>query len=98
MQEKEKERYETSLLTNILEKLGTLLAIGFGEAGTEIIIKNIQSKKLDPLIKGQKVTCIFGFCDIKFFEEATQVLREDVMKFVNTIAEIVHSVVDKYAG
>ncbi len=74
MQEAEKQRYETSLLTNILERLGTLLAIGFGEAGTEIIVKNIKGK-LDPLIKGQKVICIFGFCDIKFFEEATENLK-----------------------
>lgn len=77
--------------------MGTLLAIGFGEAGTQIIIKNIKGK-LNPLTKGEKVFCIFGFCDIKFFEEATEHLKEEVMQFVNTIAEIVHNVVDKYAG
>lgn len=53
---------------------------------------------MNPIIKGKKVICIFGFCDIKYFSELTEILKKDVMKFVNTIAEIVHLEVDKYAG
>lgn len=98
MQEKEKEKYETSLLIKTLIKSGKLLALGFGEAGTEIIIKNLEQEKLNPLIKGKKVICIFGFCDIKYFSELTEILKNDVMRFVNSIAEIVHSEVDKYGG
>ena len=74
------------------------MALGFGEAGTEIIIKNLEQDKLNPLIKGKKVICIYGFCDIKYFSELTELLNKDVMKLVNTIAEIVHFEVDKYAG
>lgn len=53
---------------------------------------------MNPLIKGKKVICIFGFCDIKFFSELTEILKNDVMRFVNSIAEIVHSEIDKYGG
>ena len=74
------------------------MALGFGEAGTEIIIKNLEQDKINPLIKGKKVICIFGFCDIKYFSMLTKILKNDVMRFVNNIAEIVHFEVDKYSG
>lgn len=41
---------------------------------------------------------IFGFCDIRNFTDATETLQTEVMVFVNKIAEIVHSQVDKYLG
>ena len=40
---------------------------------------------------GEKVLGIFGFCDIRNFVDATEVLETEVMVFVNQIAEIVHS-------
>ena len=74
------------------------MALGFGEAGTEIIIKNLEQDKINPLIKGKKVICIFGFWDMKYFSMLTKILKNDVMRFVNNIAEIVHFEVDKYSG
>ena len=41
---------------------------------------------------------IFGFCDIRNFTDATEVLQEQVMVFVNEIADIVHSTVDNLNG
>lgn len=35
---------------------------------------------------GKKVMCIFGFCDIRNFTDATEVLEANVMVFVNEIA------------
>jgi len=76
-------------------KLAALLALGFGEAGTEVIAKNLQGKgEVDPMIPGTKIVGIFGFCDIWNFTDATEILQEKVMVFVNTIAEIVHGLVD----
>ncbi len=34
---------------------------------------------------------VFGFCDIRNFTDATEVLQEGVMEFVNSIAQIVHT-------
>ena len=42
------------------------------------------------MIPGKKIIGIFGFCDIRNFTDATEVLQEEVMLFVNEIAEIVH--------
>lgn len=50
------------------------------------------------MIPGKKMMAIFGFCDIRNFTDATEILQEDVMVFVNEIAEIVHSIVDHFSG
>jgi len=59
------------------------LALGFGEAGSKIIADNMQAGDLDPMMKGIKVHAIFGFCDIRNFTDATEVLQTGVMMFVN---------------
>jgi hypothetical protein len=58
-----------------LSKIGGLLALGFGEAGSEIISKNIkEGVEINPMLPGKKVICIFGFCDIKKFQDFTEIL------------------------
>ena len=58
--------YETTILEDTIIKIGVLLALGFGEAGSEIIAKNISDQsEINTLADGQKVICIFGNCDIK---------------------------------
>lgn len=44
------------------------------------------------------VHAIFGFCDIRRFTDTTEVLLEEVMVFVNTIANVVHSSADYHGG
>lgn len=95
----EQTNYETQILERTIIKIGALLALGFGEAGSEIIAKNMEkSGEVDPLIPGKKMMAIFGFCDIRNFTDATEVLQEEVMVFVNEIADIVHSTVDYLGG
>jgi len=90
---------ETIEVENAIVKIGTMLALGYGEAGATIIAKNVaESGDLDPMLHGRKKMAIFGFCDIRNFTDATEVLQEDVMVFVNSIAEIVHSIVDAHTG
>lgn len=56
-------------------KIGGLLAIGFGQAGSELIIKNMKnSDKINPMIPGQKIMGIFGFCIIHDFSVTNDVL------------------------
>ena len=58
----------------------------------------IQGKDVNPNLAGKNQSAIFGFCDIRNFTDATEVLQEEVMVFVNSIAKIVHSTVDKFLG
>lgn len=91
--------FETQLLENTIIKIGVLLALGFGEAGSLIIGSNMEKGgEVDPMIEGNKVVGIYGFCDIRNFTDTTEELQEGVMMFVNEIAQVVHGVVDKYLG
>lgn len=94
--------FETRLLESTIEKITSLLRIGFGEAGALIISENLSVEKnssvIDPLIPGVRVYAIFGFCDIHHFDEINEKLGKEIMSFVNTIAAIVHSKVHAWAG
>lgn len=96
---KEKAKFETSMLESIIVKIGALLALGFGEAGSVIIAENMaKSGGVDPMLPGQKMFAVFGFCDIRNFADVTEILQIDVMMFVNEVADIVHNIVDDYSG
>jgi hypothetical protein len=82
---------ETGMLERTLQKLTGLLQVGFGEAGSRMIKKCMDSNEqgdLDPLVDGDRIVAIFGFCDIRRFTDATECLREDVMMYVNEIATL----------
>ena len=93
---------ETSLLEDAIMKIGALLALGFGEAGAQIISDNLNKDSGNSanraLAEGSKVLAIFALCDIRNFTDTTEVLQERVMVFVNEIAAIVHHTVDSYLG
>lgn len=95
--------YETRLLETTIEKITGLLRVGFGEAGAGIISANLSadssgSSAINPLLPGVRVYAIVGFCDIHQFEFVNQQLAADILQFVNTIAEIVHSRVHYWGG
>jgi class 3 adenylate cyclase len=90
---------ETKILERSIGKVCHLLSVGFGEAGAEIIANNMKSTGgINPMLPGKKVAAIFGFCDIRNFTSATEVLQEDIMEFVNCIASIVHAEVSFHGG
>ena len=56
------EGFETTLLETTLEKISSLLQVGFGVAGAQIIQSNMSSGgDLDVMIPGKKITAVFGF-------------------------------------
>lgn len=91
--------YEPAILEKIVIKIGMLLAIGFGEAGSNIIAQNMAlSGSVNPMLEGNKMVAIFGFCDIRKFAEITDILKADILPFVNKVAKIVHSIVNLHQG
>ena len=100
MENNVKEMNETLVIEKAINKISELLILGFGQAGCKIITHFLfdPDKDFDQIIPGEKTFAIFGFCDIRNFTDATEILLEDVMVFVNQIAEIVHSSVDYYGG
>jgi len=72
------------VLEKAIVKIGHLLAIGFGEAGSGIISKNMTGGgDLNPMMPGQRTHAIYGFCDIRNFTDSTEILQTQVMLFVN---------------
>jgi len=91
--------YETQVLERAIVKIGHLLALGFGEAGSGIIGQNMTSSgELNPMMPGVRTYAIFGFCILDHFIDSTEVLQTDIMSYVNSVAEITHSMVDKFGG
>uniref|UniRef100_A0A7S4JJH8 Guanylate cyclase domain-containing protein n=1 Tax=Odontella aurita TaxID=265563 RepID=A0A7S4JJH8_9STRA len=93
---------ETSFLMSTILRIGSLMKVGFGSAGVEIIQGNLkkgQKKEITFLnTQGSTVSCIFLFCDIRQFTDATECLQEEVFVFTNKIAAVVHSYCAAYDG
>lgn len=90
---------ETVLLQNTIAKIGQLLQIGFGEAGSEIIAKNMSNNAgIEPMCDGVKMEAVFGFCDIRNFTDTTECLQEKVMVYVNRVGAIVHEATHVWYG
>lgn len=92
---------ETRILENTIIKLGTLLALGFGEAGANITSRNMGSDNngsVNGMVAGTPVDCIIGFASIQDFSVLTEALQKNIMTFVNQVSEIVHGVIEEYSG
>lgn len=97
----DKDLMETVVLEKTIIKLGSLLALGFGEAGADIIGNNMRgsdSAGVNAMVPGRRVECIIGICRVRDFSVATEVLQSKVMTFGNQIAEIVHGVCNEFSG
>jgi len=95
------EGMETSFLSDTILRIGSLMKVGFGSAGVEIIRNNLDkgSKEMQFMNqKGMTVSCIFLFCDIRQFTDATEALQEEVFVFTNKIAAVVHSICNSFGG
>lgn len=96
-EEKNTKSMETYIVEEAIKKIGILIAVGLGEAGSSLIQTYLNGEG-DELMNAVSMDAVFGFCDIRNFTDATEVLQEEVMIFVNSIAEIIHTTTDKYIG
>lgn len=97
--EADEEGYETRMLEQTLSKIGGLLQVGFGVAGSEIIGANMNAEGgLNVLIPGQKITTVVVFGIIEDFTETCSCLGVNICKYINTIANIVHGGAHNWFG
>ena len=92
---------ETVMLERTITRIGGLLAVGFGEAGAELVSRSISlpvSSSRAIVGPGTRVEAIFGCIRIENFSTIAAVLQDKVMLFVNQVCEIVHGVVDEFHG
>jgi len=99
--QRDMELMETAILEKTIIKLGSLLALGFGEAGVNIIGQNLRGADtagVNAMIQGTLVDCVIGLARVRDFSVATEVLHSKIMTFGNQIAEIVHGVCSEFQG
>jgi len=95
----EKVRYETDALKLSLAKIATMLQVGFGEAGNDLVAENLKrGDTVDPMVPGRKLLGAYGFCIIDEYEEVLECLGEEILPFTNTAAGIVHDAVTENGG
>ena len=96
------EGMETTLLLQTITKIGSLMRVGFGEAGANVIANVLGDSGGEINLigegNGRLIHSIFGFCDVRSFTDTTECLQEEVMLFVNRIAHILHSIVVQCQG
>lgn len=96
------EGMETTLLLQTITKIGSLMRVGFGEAGASVIANVLGNSGGEINLigegNGRLIHSIFGFCDVRNFTDTTECLQEEVMLFVNRIAHILHSIVVQCQG
>ena len=56
-----------------INRISSLLKVGYGTAGAEIIRNTLDRNTIDDLtqIKGDIASCVFLFCDIRRFTDST---------------------------
>jgi len=91
---------ETTMLENTILKIGGLLQVGFGEAGAQIIGKNMSSGdgELNIMMPGRQINAVFGLFSINQFSECIDALQEEVTIFINTICCCLHNCVNRWSG
>jgi len=90
---------ELNELEQSIRKIASLLQVGIGLAGRETIARCLRTTgDINPIAVGIKVNCLFGFCDIRQFTDATECLQEQVMLFTNSVGHIVHHAVHDCGG
>lgn len=95
----EKVRYETDALKMSLAKIATMLQVGFGEAGNNLVAENLKKgDSVDPMVPGRKLLGAYGFCIIDEYEEVLECLGEEILPFTNTAATLVHDAVTSNGG
>lgn len=95
------EPMETVILEKTIIKLGSLLVLGFGEAGAGIIGHNLRgadSAGVNAMVPGTRLECVIGMARVCDFSVAVEVLQSKIMNFVNQISEIVHGVCSAMHG
>ena len=94
-----KKKYDFQIIKSAIIRISDLLILGFGEAGGQIIKENLnKNNEFRFISKGRKKLAIFGFCDIRDFSKVNIALEQDIMIFINEVAKIVHSSIDKFYG
>ncbi|EER16553.1 conserved hypothetical protein, partial [Perkinsus marinus ATCC 50983] len=80
----EDKHMETTLLESTILRIGSLLRVGFGQAGAQIICNNMSqdsgnSSGLNMMLPGRRVEGVYAYCDIRQFDDTAKCLLEETV-------------------
>jgi class 3 adenylate cyclase len=92
-------RAEIRVLEQAFRKIGVMLVLVYGSAGSEMITNSIRSAgELTPLTSGREILAIFCFAKISGFSDLLDSLGPHVLKYMHIVSRLVHSQSEKYSG
>lgn len=74
---KKRVKNEIEFVDASIVKIASLLAIGYGSAGTTKIAEIVEKSShgyLDIDVKGERIMAVYCFCDIRNFTDSTEIL------------------------
>ena len=74
--------------------------MAYGRLGAVIIKENVSAGDGKPeiMIPGRRINAIFMSIKIKDFVDLADILKEDIVQFMNKIIYIVHTTSDRWQG
>jgi hypothetical protein len=91
---------ETAMLEHTIMKIGSLLQLGFGASGADVLGANMSSGdgELNIMMPGLRVYSIFAYVDIRESACIAEAMDDDVLTYINLIADIVQTCVIHWGG
>jgi len=89
---------ETIILDKTIMKIGSLMAMGYGEAGSMIIEKNLQENQgeVNPMSPGEKLIGIFAHLNIVKSEQLSKAIGDKYTILLNEVLSIVNEVTSNF--
>ena len=89
-------KVETIILEKTIGKVGSLLALGYGVSGSNLIERNMLQNKgiINPMAAGEKIIGIFCFCKLLFPREIFLIFGQYCAVLINEIYNTINNIIE----
>jgi hypothetical protein len=91
---------KTTMLDNMVIKIGKIIELGYGAMGTEVLAENMSNGNgtLDVMVNGQKVNLVILTVKVEDFNKISTNLREESVMFVNKVGSMISECAEIWEG
>jgi len=96
-EDEEKKKVETVILEKTIEKICSILALSYGETGSNIIEKNMRDNKgiINPLASATYMIGVFCLCKLLFQNEIFQLFGPNCSILINEIYKKIGEIIEE---
>jgi hypothetical protein len=90
----EKKNIETIILDKTIVKIGSLLAMGYGEAGSDIIEKNLRNNngEINPMSPGENIVGVYAYFNFMYNSDVLDTLQHTYSIVMNEVLQIISEI------